>query len=41
MSLDPFGTVAGVQFDENHQSLLIGLRFQMALPLGVKRKDDG
>src|SRR5689334_22430166 len=32
MSLGPLGTVAGVQFAAVPQSLLVGLRFQVALP---------
>jgi ABC-type uncharacterized transport system YnjBCD ATPase subunit len=35
-SADPFGTVAGVQLPAVFQSVLVGSRFQVALPAKVK-----
>ena len=38
ISEEPLGTVAGVQFEAVYQSLLVGLRFHVALP--AKAKDE-
>jgi len=40
ISLLPFGTVAGVQFAAVFQSLLDGLRFQVALPAWASRMKE-
>jgi hypothetical protein len=39
-SLEPFGTVEGVQFAAVFQSLLEALRFQVALPAKAESKKE-